>query len=132
MNPWGAIIAVVLLIGAYTFGRFDGSRIEQSKQAKAEEVARQLKEATQKSVAEAIAGMEVKNVTVKQKTETEIREVPVYRDCVVSDSVFALTNEAITGIGPTGRDLMPAAGPDGRKDLGGLREESSGSGNPIP
>lgn len=72
--------------------------------------------ASREAAAEAISGIEVKNVRITQKLETEIREKPVYRDCVADDGVFALTNEAITGQEP--RDPgMPAPGADDGKDL---------------
>lgn len=68
------------------------------------------------AAAQAIAGIEVKNVRITQKMETEIREKPVYRDCVADDSVFALTNEAITGQEP--RDpSVPATGGDVGPDV---------------
>lgn len=68
------------------------------------------------AAATAISGIEVKNVRITQKLETEIREKPVYRDCVADDSVFALTNEAITGQEP--RDSsVPATGGDVGPDV---------------
>ncbi len=72
--------------------------------------------ASREAAAEAISGIEVKNVRITQKLETEIREKPVYRDCVADDGVFALTNEAITGQEPRDPSVSASGANDG-KDL---------------
>ena len=72
--------------------------------------------ASREAAATAISGIEVKNVRITQKLETEIREKPVYRDCVADDGVFALTNEAITGQ-ESGDPGVPAPGADVGTDL---------------
>lgn len=46
---------------------------------------------------EAIAQIEVKNVTIRQKAETITREVPVYTDCKHDAAGLRLINEALTG-----------------------------------
>jgi uncharacterized membrane protein len=71
---------------------------------------------SRQAAAEAISGIEVKNVRITQKLETEIREKPVYRDCVADERVFTLTNEAITGE-ESGDPSVPAAGGDVGPDV---------------
>ena len=80
------------------------------------ELVEQAAKASREAAAEVISGIEVKNVRITQKLETEIREKPVYRDCVADDGVFALTNEAITGQ-ESGDPGVPAPGADVGTDL---------------
>jgi hypothetical protein len=61
------------------------------------------------ATADAIAKMEIKYVTVRQKAETVVREVPVYRDCTHSDDGLRLVNEALRE--PAGSGELPPAGP---------------------
>ena len=49
------------------------------------------------SIAEEIAKIDVKNVTIKQKVVEHVIENTVYRDCKHSDVGLQLVNEAITG-----------------------------------
>lgn len=73
----------------------------------------------QEAAAEAIAGIKVRHVTIRQELEKEIRENVVYRDCAASDRVFQLSNEAITGKPFKRTDdsgVSGTAGPD-RPDL---------------
>lgn len=100
-NPYGLLAAGVVLAGAiggaYIKGRSDGRAIEIAERATLEEVARESREAALEAAAEAIAKIEVKNVTIRKKLETEIRERPVYRDCFADQRVLDTVNEAITG-----------------------------------
>lgn len=80
------------------------------------ELVEQAAKASREAAAEVISGIEVKNVKITQKLETEIREKPVYRDCVADDGVFALTNEAITGQ-ESGDPGVPATGGNDGPDV---------------
>jgi hypothetical protein len=103
--------------GAYIKGRGDGRAVEIAERVTLEEVARTAREASQQAAAEAIAQIEVKNVTIRQELETQIREKPVYRDCFADQRVLDTVNEAITGNPATGSGELPAAGSDDRKDV---------------
>ena len=49
------------------------------------------------ATAEAIAKIDVKYVTIKQTLETQVRDVPVYRDCKNTPEVLKTINEALSG-----------------------------------
>lgn len=44
-----------------------------------------------------IAKIDVRNVTIRQKVETQIKEIPVYRDCKNTPEVMGSINEALKG-----------------------------------
>lgn len=121
LNPWLLLAAGLALTGAvggaYIKGRSDGRAVEIAQRVTIEEVAKAAREASQQAAAEAIANIEVKNVTIRQKLETEIREKPVYRDCHADQRVLDTVNEAITGNPPASSSKLPAAGPDDGTDV---------------
>lgn len=62
--------------------------------------------------AERIGAMEVKNVTIRQTIQKELTRDVVYRECIASERVLQLTNEAITGRAvPPGGIELPTSGP---------------------
>lgn len=107
LNPWVLLGAVVALTGAvggaYIKGRGDGKAVEIAAQNRAVVALREV----ERTVARAISEIEVKNVTVRQKAETIIREVPVYRDCKHTPDGMQAVNEALTGrpVGPSDSKL---------------------------
>jgi hypothetical protein len=120
-NPWALLGAVLALVGAiggaYVKGRGDGRAVEIAQRVTLEEVAQTAREASQQAAAEQIAKIEVKNVTIKQQLETQIREKPVYRNCVADQRVLDTVNEAITGNPAVDSSELPATGSDDRSDL---------------
>jgi hypothetical protein len=121
LNPWlilGASLAgAAALGGSYVKGRSDGRAVEIAQRVTLEEVARTAREASQQAAGEAIAKIEVKNVTIRQRLETEIREKPVYRDCIADQRVLDTVNEAITGNTAPGASELSAAGPNDGADV---------------
>lgn len=49
------------------------------------------------ATAREIAKIDVRNVTIRQKVETQIKEIPVYRDCKNTPEVMTSINEALKG-----------------------------------
>lgn len=94
---------------AYLAGRSDGRALEQAAAAREGDIEQRATAAASRAAAEAIAAIEIRHVTVRQRVETEIRDRPVYRDCQHADRVLDDINEAITGQPARGRQL-PAAG----------------------
>lgn len=115
-----ALIALVAVIASGLGSGYAGWTLSRdyyaAKAIETKELIERAAQASREAAATAISAIEVKNVRITQKLETEIREKPVYRDCVADDSVFALTNEAITGQ-ESGDPGVPAAGADVRTDL---------------
>lgn len=120
-NPWVICILGALLAGAiggaYVKGRADGADKVIARQATEDQIRFETLQLAQLAAAEEIAKIEVKHVTVRQELETKILERPVYRDCVADDSVFELTNEAITGTASASGGKLPAAGANDGKVL---------------
>lgn len=102
MNPYvwlgGCVLMAAALVGAYAGGRADGRKLEQYEQDRAAEAIRDARDALQAQVAEGLANIQVKNVTIKQQAETVVREVPVYRECKHAPEGLELVNQALTGI----------------------------------
>lgn len=93
-----ALVATLIASGASGYAGWTFSRdYHAAKAAETQKIIEDTARVSREAAAQAIAGIEVKNVRITQKLETEIREKPVYRECVADDGVFALTNEAITG-----------------------------------
>jgi Tfp pilus assembly protein PilO len=100
---WAASIAVS---GYVAFGL--GQDHEIAKQAKQEQVIREVRQAAIEGAADAISKLKVENKTVYQRSDTVVREVPVYRDCKHDPRVLNDINEALTGK-PAGGGKLPAA-----------------------
>lgn len=115
-----ALIALVAVIASGLGSGYAGWTFSRdyyaAKAVENKELIERAAQASREAAAEVISGIEVKNVRITQKLETEIREKPVYRDCVADDGVFALTNEAITGQ-ESGDPGVPAARADDGQDL---------------
>ena len=115
-----ALIALVAILASGLGSGYAGWTFSRdyyaAKAIENKELIERAAQASREAAATAISGIEVKNVRITQKLETEIREKPVYRDCVADDSVFNLTNEAITGQ-ESGDPGVPASGANDRQDL---------------
>lgn len=109
MSPYAALAAVALLAASHgatawwMYGAGKDSVI--ADQAHDAETAREAREAALQTVAQALAAQETRNVTITQRLEQQVREVPVYRDCVLPAAGLRDLNAAITG-----RDESAGAG----------------------
>ena len=99
---WGASIG-----GAYFYGQSIGKAVCEAVEAREQKLVEKVTKAAQTATAEEIAKLEVKNVTITQRVETKIREVPVYRDCVHAPGVLDDINEARTGRRPADKGKLP-------------------------
>jgi ABC-type dipeptide/oligopeptide/nickel transport system ATPase subunit len=117
MNPWLLIAAGVFWVlsvgGAYVKGQGAGANRVIAGQASADQVRRDTIEAAQQGAAKAIAALKPINTTIVQKTQKEVRENTIYRDCRVPASGVQLANEAITArpAQPSGGQQLPGANP---------------------
>lgn len=116
MYAWIALAALVGFAGAGYQGFRMGQDNVIARQARDDQVRMETLQMAQQGAAEAIAAIEVRNVTIRQKLETRIVDNPVYRECIADDGVLQLTNEAITGRPDTpANSSVPGAGPDDGK-----------------
>jgi|GEM_PF-1372175 hypothetical protein len=101
MNPYLPLAILVALLLTGTGGFFYGGHVREAeitaREAKEKEIRQQTRDDAREGAADAISKIEVKNVVVNQKLQTEIREKPVYRDCVNTPGGLQLINEALTG-----------------------------------
>lgn len=101
MNPYGILAVVVLwgasVAGSFFYGQGIGKDGEIAAQAKIDKAVTDTREAARLGAADEIAKIKVRNTTVQGKTETIIRDNPVYRDCRHDDTGVRLINEALTG-----------------------------------
>ncbi|MDB5540797.1 MAG: hypothetical protein JWQ89_2524 [Devosia sp.] len=110
----GGMLIVLSIGGAFLIGREAGSDACQAAKDRDEHVASIATAAAASAAASAINGIKVRNVTIRQQTETKIQEVPVYRDCRNEPSVLRNINESLTGRAePAGSGLLPRASAPG-------------------
>ena len=115
MNPYlllaGVIAWAASVAGAFFYGQGVGKDSEIATQAREDKVAVIASEAAASAAARAISKLEVKHVTIRQKADTVIREVPAYRDCVNDQRVLDSINQA-RGYEPAGSGVVPSASKD--------------------
>ena len=93
----GAGIWLASIAGAFWLGQdWKAEKLENQK-LREESLFNLGVKAAQKATAEEIGKIEVRNVTIRQETEREIVEKPVYRDCQHTDEFMSVINEAVTG-----------------------------------
>ena len=90
-----AILVSHSMVGYWQYGQ--GVASCEAATARDERVARVAYDKGQEGAAAAIAKLEIKNVTIKQRVERETREVPVYRDCRHSPGGMLGVNQALSG-----------------------------------
>lgn len=112
INPYAIIAAIVLwaasLAGTGWWMHGVGRDGEIAKQASAEKIRQETREAAQKGAADAIVKAAADNTKTITKIKTVTREVPVYRDaaCSHDDGVWNDLNGALRGE-PAGSGLVP-------------------------
>lgn len=82
---------------------------EEAIQAREDRARQETREAAQQGAAAAIAKIEVKNVTINRKLETEVREKAVFRDCRSGPDSVRIYNSGVPGYAePAGGGELPA------------------------
>jgi hypothetical protein len=109
INPWLILAAAIALIGAYAYGRHDGSELASAQRQRDEQVARQVFDRAQAAAAAEIAKIKVRHTTVNAEVRREIHKEPVYRDCVNTDVGLRGINAALVGTQPADSGKLPAA-----------------------
>lgn len=112
--PYQLIIGALIVAAAF----FGGWQVNQWRNdagdLKAVEAAEKGAAAATVAAVDAIKGIEIKYVTIKQQGETVTREVPVYRECMHDPRGMQLVNEALEGgRGQAAGDTAGLPGSDG-------------------
>lgn len=101
LNPWVIGGVVALLVASHGYVGLKAYKAGQDKVVA--ETARlidnevRVRDAAIAGASEAIARLEVRNVTIRQKAETIVREREVYRDCKMGADLLTLVDAALTG-----------------------------------
>lgn len=115
MNPYfllaGVVAWAVTVASAFFYGRDIGKDSEIAAQSREDKVAFIATEAAASAAANAISKLEVKHVTIRQKADTVIREVPDYSRCINDQRVLDSINQA-RGFEPAGSGVVPSAAKD--------------------
>lgn len=101
---WAATVA-----WAFWYGQGIGEGRAVSQQARENALVQSAVDAANQVAAEAIARIEIKNVTVRQEVQREIIEKPVYRECRHDAGVMRSINSAISGADSAGRGKLPGS-----------------------
>lgn len=94
MNPLIYVIAAIALLAV---GGASGWKACSDHRDALDLAQVQAKQDALTAAAAEIAKIDVKNVTIKRTVETQIRDVPVYRDCKNTPDVMKTINEALSG-----------------------------------
>lgn len=99
MNP--VLIGLLGMTLSFAAGAWYGTGIgedkEYAKRAREDAIVEKVQEATNKSTAEAIAKIKVRNTTIRQEVEREIQTDVRYIECRHTPGVYDGLNEALTG-----------------------------------
>jgi hypothetical protein len=112
---WAALTCIAIAISAacgfaYVKGRADGRAVERDKRAGELSIEARASAAAASAAADAISKIEIRHVTIRQALETQVREVPVFRDCHLPADSLRNLNAALTGAEPAAAaGSVPAA-----------------------
>lgn len=114
-NPYVLIAAGLLLAASHGLVGWKAFQLGQNdiiaEEAKLDEARKEGEKAALQAAASEIAKLEVRNVTIRQKAETIVREVPVYHDCRHDPNGLQLVNEALRPPGPNpDQGKLPGSG----------------------
>lgn len=115
-------IYVMLVVGALLFAglakshfmAYDaGKNAQIVKQKESDDLITKVKDEARQGAAEAIAGIEIKRVTVQGRLQTEIQTNTVYRDCINTPDGLRALNEVLANspARPADNSKLPASSP---------------------
>lgn len=109
MNPWLIVAALVAVLGAGAGGFKLGADHELAAQAREDAHVKAAVEAANTAAATAIAGIKVKNTTIHQELQREIRTNTIYAECRHSPDGLRNVNEALAPGRSAGDRKLPGA-----------------------
>lgn len=110
MNAYLALAAVLSLGVAFQQGWTRRGEHDRGQAAIAQQLIHDTREQAQLGAADAISQIKINNVTIRQRAETVVREVPVYRECRHAPGMLDRINAALTGASePAGASELPAS-----------------------
>lgn len=133
MNPYLIIAALLAVMGAGWGGFKLGVDHQVASEIDKRQVVAEAVDAANTATATAISKIVVRNSTIRQEVEREIRTQTVYADCRHTDAGLRGVNAALTGaqtIAP-GDSQLPAPDPVGGRDLRRDNGQASGGGGAV-
>lgn len=113
LNPYVLLVIVAALAGSHWYVYAKGVEDARNEAAATELLIERAGEAAARTAAQAIASIEVRNVTIRQRVEREIHEKTVYRECRHTPDGLRAVNAALAGSEPAGDRQLPGARTDG-------------------
>ena len=113
-NPWVVLAVVLAWVGSLGIVGYKayhaGAEHEVATQAKIEKATAEARDLALDRAAEKVAQIDVRNTTIRAKTEVITREVPVYNDCRHDPDGVRNVNAALAGTDePAGKSELPKA-----------------------
>lgn len=94
MNP---LLIFAVLVVAASAGAFGGWKVANGHRDALELAQAQGKAEALEATAKEIAKIDVRQVTINKKVETEVREKPVYVECKNTPEMMQVINDALKG-----------------------------------
>lgn len=88
------VLFVVAALSAFFYGTTVGRDHELARRAKDEAIIARVVEASQQAAATAISKIDIRQTTIRQRTEVQIRDHEIYRDCRNTDLSIGLLDAA--------------------------------------
>lgn len=96
-NPYVLLVVIAALAGSHWYAYRTGAGHERNAAAAEALLIEKAGDRAAVAAAEAIARIEVKNVTIRQRVEREIHEKTIYRECRNTADGLRAINAALTG-----------------------------------
>lgn len=93
-NPYVLLGIFLTLLAAFGYGTKVGADRQIASQARTNDLIAKVSVEAQEAAARAIAGIQIKYTTIQKRTEVEIRNHEIYRDCRNSPDAIGLLDAA--------------------------------------
>ena len=95
LNPSLWLVGIGLAVGIFFSGVSTGKKWEEGRHAVEQNHIAEAVDAATNTFAEAIAAQKIKNVTITNEVQHEVRTNTIYTDCKLTDRGLQLANQAL-------------------------------------
>lgn len=89
------LVGVLAAVSAYTWGIHRGKQIERGEQADRAALVADIRDQALAAAAQAISEIRIENTSIQNEIQREVREVPVYLECVNTPDGMQLLQAAL-------------------------------------